>query len=127
MKKITGVLVNVSEGTARKVTIDRSLESYYKALNCDCIDIVNRRLGGYRFDVICDDEALLKDNPLPSAIGPDGQPMLFGNLFFCKPDGKGDLLSLSDLEADLILSRCDRVRLKSAPEKSWLAVWRLDY
>ena len=127
MKKITGVLVNVSEGTARKVTIERSLESYYKAIDCTCIDIVNRRLGGYRFDVICDDEALLKENPIPSAFDLDDQPMLYGNLFFCKPDGAGDLVSLDDVEVSIILSRCyDTWYLHGSPHR-WLSVRRLDY
>jgi len=127
-EKITGILVNVTEGVARKATIERSLNSYYKTLGCECIDIVNRRLGGYRFDIICDDEALLKDDPIPSAFGIEDQPMLFGNLFFCKHDGEGNEISLNDRECELILSRCIRVRSAENPGKhSWQAICRLDY
>ncbi len=127
MEKITGVLVNVTDGTARKATINRSLPGYYEALGCDCIDIVNRRLGGLRFDIVCDDEALLKPDPIPSAFDLDDQPMLFGSLFFCRHDGSGDLVSLSDAEICLILSRCYSTCFRTNPKVRWLSVRRLDY
>ena len=75
-EKITGVLVDVNAGTVKEATIEANLDSYYKALNCDCIDIVVRSLGPYRFDIICDDEGLLKDNARMSATDPHGHPML---------------------------------------------------
>lgn len=42
-RKITGVLVDVMTGTAAKVTVEKDLDSYYKILNCRCIDIVRAR------------------------------------------------------------------------------------
>ena len=63
MAEITGVLVNPDEKTVKKVTIEKSLDSYYKTLDCSCIDIVTRKIGGRRFDIICDDEGLYKDDP----------------------------------------------------------------
>lgn len=127
MEKITGVLVNVTDGTARKATIECSLKSYYRALDCDCIDVVNRRLGGHRFDIICDDEALLKADPIPSAFDLDDQPALFGSLFFCRHDSSGNPVSLSDAEIGCILSRCYKTCFVSNPTRSWLSVRRLDY
>lgn len=37
-RKITGVLVDVTTRTAAKVTVEKDLDSYYKILNCRCID-----------------------------------------------------------------------------------------
>lgn len=59
-KTITGVLVCPDTGTAEKATIENSLDGYYKALDCDIIDITMRTVGNKRYDIICDDEGLLK-------------------------------------------------------------------
>lgn len=105
MKEITGVLVNPAERVARKATIPASLESYYAALGCDCIDIVTRKIGGKAFDIICDDEALLKADPIPSACNYSGYVMLYGALLVCKNDGRGNLASLTDDECMHVLKR----------------------
>ena len=44
-KKITGILIDTEANTAKVVTIDNMLEAYYSALNCSCIDIVERTIG----------------------------------------------------------------------------------
>lgn len=94
MKRITGYLIDVEHNIAATITIDKTLDAYYRILNCDCFDIARRRIGGQEFDIICDDEALLKDNPKISAIDSDGNPMLCGNLFIVKFDGVDDVTSL---------------------------------
>ena len=98
-EKITGVLVDVKAGVAREATIEKSLSGYYKALDCSCIDIVSRHIGGQGFDIVCDDEALLKDSPRPSALsemidGNGRQIMLYGSLFVVNYAGNGELCSL---------------------------------
>ena len=102
-KKITGILVDVHNGVAQKATIEKSLDSYYKALNCDCIDIVSRRIDGQLFDIICDDEALLKVNPRPSAMHTDGHVALCGNLFIVNNDCEGDVCSIREGQADHVI------------------------
>lgn len=79
----------------------KSLASYYKTLDCDCIDIVSRKIGGKYFDVICDDEGLY-NQPKISAIDDMGAPMLVGNLFIVNYDGNGDNKSLTDEDIDHI-------------------------
>lgn len=98
-RKIKGVLIDTVKGTAEVVEIDKSLDEYYKVLNCRCIDIVQRCIGGKAFDIICDDEAALVDSPLPSAASPLGEVMLYGNLFVVKFDGEEDVESLTDEDA----------------------------
>lgn len=98
MKKITGYLIDVQNGTAGPVTIDKSLESYYKVLNCEFIDIVSRAIGSEKrvFDIICDDEALMNDDARLSAVDTYGNMMLFGNLLIVKFDGVDDEMSLTE-------------------------------
>ena len=125
-RKITGVLVDVNAGTVKETTIEANLNSYYKILDCTCIDIVVRRLGPYQFDIICDDEGLFRENARVSAIDPMGQPMLVGNLFFCHHDEKGNMTSLHPEEITFILSRAIFLHSRKS-DKKWLAIHRLNY
>jgi len=98
MKKITGYLIDVKNGTAGPITIDKSLESYYKILNCEFIDIVRRVIGTEKrsFDIICDDEALMNEDAILSAVDDSGNMMLFGNLFVVQFDGVDDETDLTE-------------------------------
>lgn len=107
-KMITGVLIDTQSATAKVVTIPKKLESYYAAINCRCIDITRRRLDGKPFDIVCDDEALLRDNPVLSAISSTGEPMLAGNLLLLQFDGFNDLRSLTKPE----IAHCMRLMRK---------------
>lgn len=106
-KKITGVLVNPAANTAEEITIDHSLEGFYKALDCSYIDIVTRKIAGKRFDIICDDEALLHGDPIPAASDAAGRVMLFNRLFVVRYDGAESVRSLKQHEAAHVL-RCTR-------------------
>lgn len=96
-KKLKGVLIKV-DGTCEVVEIVDTLDNLYNVCECSCIDIVSRRIGGKMFDIVLDDEGLLKDNPIVTAMRKDAKEMLVGNLFIVKNDGRGNLKSLSDEE-----------------------------
>lgn len=68
------------------------------------IDIVQRKIGDKVFDIVCDDEGLLLDNPIVSAIAKDCRVMLVGNLFICN-HYKEHLTSLSNEDEQYILSK----------------------
>ena len=67
-KTIKGVLLDTEKGTAKITSLCDKLDAYYAALHCDIIDIVTRKIGDKLFSIVCDDEALLKDSPVVSAI-----------------------------------------------------------
>ena len=48
---IKGVLIDVVNNTVKVVKIDKKLESYYKILNCNTIDITSRYIGDKLFDM----------------------------------------------------------------------------
>lgn len=104
------ILIDVKKGTAEVIEIEDDLDEFYKVLDCRCIDIVNRRIGRKRFDVMCDDEGLLKGAPRISAIDNLGHPMLVGNLMFFNSNDEGELLGLSDIDIKYIM---DRIQLMS--------------
>ena len=99
-KKIRGTLVSIT-GEVKEVTITNELESYYKLLDCDIIDCAVRRIGTKLFDIICDDEGLLKSDPKVTAIAGSGVALV-GNLFICNHDDKGNWTSLSDTDIAMI-------------------------
>ena len=92
---ITGIFVNAEKGTFTTRKIEAELQSYYDLLDVSTIDIVTRKIGGKSYEIICDDEALLKDAPIVSMIDSKYRPMLFGNLFVVNYGGDGELASLT--------------------------------
>lgn len=103
--KIYGVLLDVRSGVAAAAVIEKKLDGYYKALRCDCIDIVRRRIGGRAFYIICDDAGLLKSNYRLSAVDSDGNPQLVGNLFVVQDD----VQSLTPEEAIHVLKHTRKI------------------
>lgn len=94
---MTGLLIDVEQSKVQIVTDASSLQDYYKLLNCDLIDIVRRRIGGRHYNIICDEEGLLKDNCTPSAFDSAGYAALVGNLLIMGPD-IDELGEMSDLK-----------------------------
>ena len=95
-KTIRGFFVDPENNTAEERTIEKSLDSYYSLLRCDTIDIVSRSIGGKRYDIICDDEALLKAPAYVSALDSTRSPALVNALFVVKFDGIDDVTDLDD-------------------------------
>lgn len=98
--KIKGFMINVVNGTMGVKEVEGCLDSYYNLLGCDMIEIVSRKIGNYNYEIICDEEGLLKDKAIVSAFSIDGDPMLVGNLFVVAYEGMGELRSLTDDEID---------------------------
>lgn len=96
MKKLRGVLIDVNATDPKVIEIEDRLENFYDILNCHCIDIVTRKIGNVPFDIICDDNGLLKENPILTGMSFDEQSHLFGNLLIVGlADSEGNLTSLS--------------------------------
>lgn len=80
------------------------LDEYYNLIGCDTIDIVRRRIGGKYFDIICDDEALLKPEPIPTMFDTDKQPIIFGNVIIAgEADAMGEMTDLTNEDIELII------------------------
>lgn len=90
-------LIDVKNDSVAPVMIEseNALEQYYKLLDCEIIDIAERKIGDKYYDIICDDEGLLKGDAIPSAINKDKEPMLVGNLLICNlADEEGEEVGL---------------------------------
>lgn len=98
-KPLNGLLITVEpeKPSVTPVSIDHDFRAIQKIIDVNCFDIVRAKIGGKYFDVYCDDEGLLKSDPILSAATKDGYG-LFGNLFICQNDGRGNSKSLTPEE-----------------------------
>ena len=95
--KIRGLLLDVDKnpGSVKEVEVEEeNLNDFYDILNCNIITIVSRKIGDREFDIVCDDEGLLRSDYHVSAIASNGRYELVGNLFICN-HYKENLTSLS--------------------------------
>ena len=107
------LLLDVYENEVKMVEAN-NLEDYYKYLNCRCIDIVSRKIGDIRVEIVCDDEGLLIDKPKISAIDISGTPMLCGNLLVAsgRVTEDGELTELTEDEIKAIMYNVAEVTTK---------------
>ena len=110
MNKIKGILIDVENEKVKCIEIENELDAYYEVLNCDNIDIVSRKIGRKRFEIICDDEGTFKENPKISAIGNLGQIQFVGNIFIVSGHvDNGDLTGLTKSEEAYIMARIQKM------------------
>lgn len=114
------LLINVEENTVEYVEPE-SLFDYYDLIHCDLVDITNREIAGKRYDIICDDCGLFRENVKISAIARDLSPVLVGNLIISgEADEDGDQTDLQPEDIDHILDNIHRVRTRNYPKGYWM-------
>ena len=96
------LVVNPESGLEEKEIIDE-LETYRDLIGCDWIDIARRNIGDKEYDIVVDDEGLLKENPIVSAFSGTKDPMLVGTMVICgTADSEGVLTGLSEEDLENI-------------------------
>ena len=85
----------------RHISPDNGLNDLYKILNCDLVTCVEIEVGGKFFDVWADDEALLKDKPVPN-LYVDDELIFFGSVVFAKTDEDGEMVGLDSDDIHLL-------------------------
>jgi hypothetical protein len=96
-EKIFGYVIR-TDGTHEPLTIEKDLKGYYDVLKCSTIDVVHASIGEETYDIIVDDEGLMKDKVIYTAINYQGTAALAGNIFIVKFDGFEDFTSINDLD-----------------------------
>lgn len=84
--------------------IQNDLDTYYDIIGCRCIDIVNYPINGKNYDIIVDDEGLLKGAPIVTAVDKSGHPLLVGALIITNYDGEGNETDLEPGDVTRITS-----------------------
>ena len=85
----------------RHISPDNVLNNLYKILNCELVTCVEIEVGDKFFDVWSDDEALLKDKPVPN-LYVDDELIFFGSVAFAKTDDDGELVGLDSDDIHLL-------------------------
>lgn len=111
-KPLKGVLVK--DGTFTPMVIEDELETFYQLLDVRCIDTVVTEVDGMPVEIVCDDEALLKEHPQVTAINHKPEAALFGSLFVCGvADSAGELTSLTDEQCERVMWSVTTVIIQS--------------
>ena len=94
------------ETKVRKIDEKNKLQEFYKYLHCDVIDMVEIEVVenkvSYYYDVICDDEGLLKSPKVP-VLYVNEDLVIFGSCAFCKYDTNGDSIGLETKDIDRLM------------------------
>ena len=74
--------------------IENTLEGLREVIGCKCVTCMEIEVAGKVYDVWSDDEALLKENPMPNLFINENL-ILFGNLVIAKHDEEGETTGLT--------------------------------
>lgn len=117
------MLIDTDEMQPGIVETEGGLDEWYRLLKCNLIDIVYRDIGGKYYDIIADDEGLLKGRAKVTALDKKGDIMLVGNLIICNYDGEGGEASLTEEDIERIKKQLVIVTETGAENpQQWLAL-----
>lgn len=85
----------------RVLCIENTLKGLRSVIGCRCVACTEIKVAGKIFDVWSDDEALIKENPVPNLYLSD-ELILFGNLVLAKHDEEGEILGLTLADIHLL-------------------------
>lgn len=97
-----GILIK-KNGHAEVVEFKDELNDLYRLIDCDCIDIVIRKIGDSYYHIVCDDMGYWDDNPIVTAIDRNYRLVLVGNLLITNSNDEGELTGLSDEDISNIM------------------------
>lgn len=108
-KNLKGLLIKADiEGNKieTKVMETSELRDFYKMLECSVIAITDRKIGDKSYNIVCDDEGLLKEKRIPTfcSVNKEGlvNEFIVGNIFICNNEGD-ELTDLTDEDIEEIL------------------------
>lgn len=108
-RNLKGLLIKADiEGNKieTKVMETSELRDFYKMLECSVIAITDRKIGDKSYNIVCDDEGLLKEERIPTfcSVNKEGlvNEFIVGNIFICNNEGE-ELIDLTDEDIKEIL------------------------
>ena len=96
--------------------VNDELEVYYEMLNCDMIDINTITVNDVEYDIIHDDEFLLK-RPLVPTLYVNNELIIFGAFLISRANEDGEEIGLTHKEIDNFLEYMYR---QQRPLKEWI-------
>lgn len=98
---------NKANGSEVVKEIENSASAFAAEIGCLYIDVVKRTIGGKRYNIICDDDALGDENATIALLDRQNQNNnIFGTIIIAgEEDRYGELTDLSDDDIGNIVSR----------------------
>ena len=87
-KTVRALILDVKKNEVRDEVIEKDFDNYYKIIGTDMVELPKYRVGGRVFEFVCDEEGLLKADPITSGFGKNGNGMLVGNLIITGPNSR---------------------------------------
>ena len=87
----------------REIDAENTLQEMYKIIKCDLVTCTEIEVNSKYYDVWSDDEALLKDKPVPTLYINDDL-VICGNLMFATNDDDGRTTGLSDEDIRILIN-----------------------
>ena len=85
-KLMTVYFIDAKTMSCKLMEIENNLETFYKLINTDAIQIVARVINGKMTQIICDEKGKLKEHQFISATSSDFKETLVGNLIVKSTD-----------------------------------------
>jgi hypothetical protein len=95
------MLLDVYTQEVKIVDVESNIYAWYELLNCDMVEMPERKIENKYFTFICDEEGLLKSEPIISVMGADGSAMITGSILICNWE-EGDITDLTEEDIKLI-------------------------
>lgn len=70
----------------KRMKVEDNLDTFYKLINTDSIEVIARNINGNITQIICDEEGKLKRNQYISGMSDDNRETLVGNLVIKSTD-----------------------------------------
>lgn len=123
-KKIRVIVIDNETSTVEERMIVPSLDTYYDIIGCRCIDIVRRSVQGCEVDVICDDEALLREEePIPAMSTLDHSDIIFGKVIICDVDNEGAEIGLDEEKFRAVMYAIGSAVIR-VPDQHGTEIWK---
>lgn len=106
MKMLLTVHLDLEHNRVCVAKVADELEAFYQVLNVDMIELPIRSICGKEYAIMCDEEGLLKDNPIISCMNCSGpEYAICGNVMIFNEGEDGELESLTLADIDMIEKR----------------------
>lgn len=80
------------------IDVEENHANLTRLLGCDWLELAMRKIGEHYYDILCDEEGLLKENRAMSAVDLFFRERLYGNLIIAKHNDNGEMVGLTNDE-----------------------------
>lgn len=127
MKDRLTTFLMIAKNNYRVADIVDNLPNLYSIMKCECIDIIERKIGVLKipYDIVIDDEGKLKKNFITGIGRYNGKVIetLEGIILICKHDNEGELISLNDRDIEYLKASLVEVSNDNLPLSKTLIVY----